>query len=64
MNRLLTYALGRGLSAAEIQTAHHLAAECGGREARFRDLLLAIITSPVFRGENPSEIKQVRNLRN
>lgn len=50
--QLLTFALGRGLHAAEIQTAHRLAAQCGGREARFRDLLLAIITSPVFRGEN------------
>ena len=49
--RLLTYALGRGLSAAEKQSAHRLADQCGGRDARFRDLLMAIITSPAFRGE-------------
>ena len=48
--RLLTYALGHGLSAAEIQTAHRLVKDCGGRGARFRDLLLAVITSPLFRG--------------
>ena len=49
--RLFTYALGRGLTAAEKQTAHRLVEQCGGRQARFRDLLIAIITSPVFRGE-------------
>ena len=52
--RLMTYALGRGLTAAEKQMAHRLVEQCGGRQARFRDLLIAIITSPVFRGEVPS----------
>ena len=47
--RLLTYALGRGLTATETQTAHRLVTECGGRETRFLDLLLAIVTSPLFR---------------
>ena len=56
--RLLTYALGRGLTAAEIQSAHRLAAACGGRSARFRDLLLAVVTSPLFQGET---IPSVRN---
>ena len=52
--RLMTYALGRGLTAAEKQMAHRLVEQCGGRQARFRDLLIAIITTPVFRGEVPS----------
>lgn len=49
--RLLTYTLGRGLTSVERQTAHQLAARCGGRDARFRDLLLAVITHPLFRGD-------------
>ncbi len=53
--RLLTYALGRGLSPAEILTAQRTADQCGGRDARFRDLLLALITGPVFSGENPPD---------
>lgn len=52
--RLLTYALGRGLSPAEIQTAHRLADDCGGSQARFRDLLNALITSRIFSGEPPA----------
>ena len=50
--QLLTYAHGRGLTAAEIQGAHRLAAACGAERARFRDLLLALISSSLFRGEN------------
>ncbi len=51
--RLMTYALGRGLTAAERQMAHRLVDQCGGRQARFRDLLITLITSPAFRGEFP-----------
>jgi hypothetical protein len=50
----MTYALGRGLTAAEKQMAHRLVEQCGGRQARFRDLLMAIITAPVFRGGIPA----------
>ncbi|MDB6135427.1 MAG: hypothetical protein JWM59_3670 [Verrucomicrobiales bacterium] len=49
--RLLTYALGRGLSAPEKETARRLADQAGGREARFRDLILAVVRSAPFRGE-------------
>jgi hypothetical protein len=49
--RLLTYALGRGLTPAEILTAHRMADHEGGRDARFRDLLLAVLSSPAFLGE-------------
>ena len=49
--RLLTYALGRGLTSVEKHSAHQIAARCGGRDARFLDLLLAVITHPLFRGD-------------
>ena len=50
--RLLTYAIARGLTPAEVLAVHRLADSAGGRDARFRDLLMAIITSPIFRGES------------
>ncbi len=52
--RFLTYALGRGLAPAEILTAHRIADHAGGREARFRDLLLALLSTPAFLGEPAS----------
>ena len=51
--RLFTYALGRGLAASEKQMAHRLVDQCGGRQARFGDLLIALITNPAFRGDVP-----------
>ena len=52
--RLLTYALGRGLTPREKETARQLADHTGGRDARFRDLILAVVRSAAFRGEKPS----------
>lgn len=49
--RLLTYALGRGLTAREKLAARDMADDAGGSDARFRDLLLKIVRSPAFRGE-------------
>ncbi|MES2706594.1 MAG: DUF1592 domain-containing protein [Verrucomicrobiota bacterium] len=52
--RLLTYALGRGLTPREKETARQLADQAGGRDARFRDLILAVVRSAAFRGEKSS----------
>ncbi|MDB6071110.1 MAG: hypothetical protein JWL81_2281, partial [Verrucomicrobiales bacterium] len=61
--RLLTYALGHGLSPAERLAAHRLADDSGGPDPHFRDLLLALIGSPEFRGENAAG-KSPQNLEN
>lgn len=49
--KLMTYALGRGLSAGEKLDVIQITDAAGGRLARFRDLVVAVVRSPAFRGE-------------
>lgn len=52
--RLMIYALGRGLSPSEERVTDGIAVSCGGRDARMRDIVLAVIRSGPFRGQpNP-----------
>ena len=57
--KLFTYALGHPLSISERLVADDLATAAQRRDAGFKDLLIEICTSPLFRGEfSPRELVQ------
>jgi hypothetical protein len=57
--KLFTYALGHPLTFSERIVADDIAAENLANKDGFKDLIIAICTSPLFRGEaSPSEFAQ------
>lgn len=53
-DKLLTYALGRGLAPADRGTVRKIAAQLPGSEYRFSSLVLSIVNSPQFRLRAPA----------
>jgi hypothetical protein len=47
-DKLLTYALGRGLTPADQGTVRHIAAQLAANDYRFSSLVLGIVNSPQF----------------
>ena len=47
--KLLTYALGRGLEYYDMPTVRHIAADAAGNDYRFSTLILGIVESQPFR---------------
>jgi len=56
-DKLLTYALGRGLTPADQSTVRHIAAQLAANDYRFSSLVLGIVNSPQFLLRASSESK-------
>lgn len=56
-DKLLTYALGRGLTAADRSTVRQIAAQLAAQDYRFSSLVLGIVNAPSFRLRAPAAPK-------